>query len=652
MTQTRARLPGSDETSGRRFADRIADARLRLRVVRPSFVSLLMRPTAPPIWLGIVVAASLMVIETVAVIYLRQLTGKPFGTLYMISVLVVSTVWGFGLSAITSVFSAMAYAYFRTYPHLHFGPTELSFWLSIVVFLFVALLANTIAAVARTGERFSELSSDVLAIVGPDRFIRVNRACGRILGYSEEEVTSQPWINIIAPGDRDRVRSLLGGSADSTERARFESRMICKDGSWRWVEWNVVWHGGLAYAIGRDVTERRREQDQLHQTRTMLEASRDGLSILVKQQEALRRIATLVAQGAVTPSEVYSAVAEEMVRCLDCDGAGVFRYDPDGSAVVIAASSKPGSQYFPVGERMQLDDDNLLAWILQTGRPARHDNVEGARGPVIARVREFGIRSGVGAPIVVNGRVWGVAIVASTQQGLLPSDTEERVGDFADLVAAAIANAANRAELIASRARIVAAADDARRRLERNLHDGAQQQLIALGLDARMAAAVVPDELDGLKQQLAQIASGLTEANEDLQEISRGLHPAILSKGGLLPALKALARRSAIPVTFDVAVDRRLPEAAEVAAYYVVAEGLTNAAKHSRASEVTVSANTDDANLCSVRARQRNRRSTVGKGSGLIGLFDRVEALGGQIEIDCPPEGGTLLHARIPLEME
>jgi PAS domain S-box-containing protein len=649
MTLKRARLPGSDETSGRRLADRIADARLRLRVMRPSFVSLLMRPTAPPIWLGLVVAASLLVIETVAVIYLRQLTGKPFGTIYMISVLVVSTVWGFGLSAITSVFSAMAYAYFRTYPHLHFGPTELSFWLSIGVFLFVALLANTIAAVARTGERFSELSSDLLAVVGPDRFIRVNRACERLLGYSEDEMTSQPWINLVAPENRDRVRTLLGRSAGSAEPVRFESRMICKDGSWRWVEWNVVWHEGLAYAIGRDITERRREQDQLHQTRTMLEASRDGLSILVKQQEALRRMATLVAKSAVTPSEVYSAVAEEMVRCLDCEGAGVFRYDPDGSAIVVAGSSKPGSQYLPVGERMPVDDDNLLAWILQTGRPARHDDIEGARGPVITRIRELGIRSGVGAPIVVNGRMWGAAITASSQQEPLPSDTEERVSDFADLVAAAIANAANRAELVASRARIVAAADDARRRLERNLHDGAQQQLIALGLDARMAEASVPAELDGLKQQLAHLASGLTEAFEDLQEISRGLHPAILSKGGLRPALKALARRSAIPVTFDVAVDRRLPESSEVAAYYVVAEGLANAAKHSRASEVTVSANTDDANLFLCVQDNGIGGAHVGEGSGLIGLFDRVEALGGQFEIDCPPEGGTLLHATIPL---
>ena len=210
MTQKRPRLPGSDETSGRRLADRISDAGLRLRVMRPSFVSLMMRPTAPPIWLGIAVATSLIVVETVAVVYLKQLTGQPFGTLYMVDVLVVSTIWGFGLSAITSVFTALAYTYFRNWPHTHFGPWELGFWLSIVVFLFVALLANTIAAVARTGERFSDLSSDLLAVVGPDRFIRVNRACERILGYSEDEMTSQPWINLVAPEDRDRVRSLLG----------------------------------------------------------------------------------------------------------------------------------------------------------------------------------------------------------------------------------------------------------------------------------------------------------------------------------------------------------------------------------------------------------------------------------------------------------
>src|SRR6476660_1442923 len=420
MTQKRPRLPGSDETSDRRLADRIFDARLRMRVMRPSFVSLMMRPTAPPIWLGIVVAASLLVVETFAVVYLKQLTGQPFGTLYMVDVLVISTIWGFGLSAVTSVVTALAYTYFRNWPHTHCGPWEPGFWISIAVFLFVALLANMIAAVARTGERFSELSSDLLAIVGPDRFIRVNRACERILGYSEDEMTSQPWINLVAPEDRDRVRSTLGAFDGSTEPVRFDSRMIRKDGSWRWIEWSVVLHGGLAYAIGRDITERRDEQDQLYQTRTMLEASRDGLSVLAKQQEALRRMATMVANGLVTPSEVYSAVAEEMVRCLDCDGAAVLQYEPDGSAARIAASSKPGTTYPPVGERMPFDDDNPLAWSLQTGRPTRHDDTARADGPVVVRIRQFGIRSGVGAPIVVNGRVWGAAIVSSKQPEPLP----------------------------------------------------------------------------------------------------------------------------------------------------------------------------------------------------------------------------------------
>ena len=185
MTQKRPRLPGSDDSSPRPLADRISDARLRVRVMRPSFVALMMRPTAPPIWLGIAVGASFFVVETVAVVYLKQLTGQPFGVLYMVGVLVVSTVWGFGLSAITSVVTALAYTYFRNWPHTNFGPWEPGFWMSIVVFLFVALLANIIAAVARTGEQFSELSSDLLAIVGPDRFIRVNRACERVLGYSQ-----------------------------------------------------------------------------------------------------------------------------------------------------------------------------------------------------------------------------------------------------------------------------------------------------------------------------------------------------------------------------------------------------------------------------------------------------------------------------------
>jgi signal transduction histidine kinase len=301
---------------------------------------------------------------------------------------------------------------------------------------------------------------------------------------------------------------------------------------------------------------------------------------------------------------------------------------------------------------MPADDENLLAWIRRTGKPARHDDIEGVNGPVIVRVRELGIRSGVGAPIVVNGAVWGAAIVASSHEELLPPGTEERVGDFADLVAAAIANAASRAELIASRARIVTTADDARRRIERNLHDGAQQRLVALKLQAGMALTSVPPELDDLEAQLRRLTSGLSEALDELREIASGLHPAILSNGGLLAAVKALARRSAIPVTFDLAIDHRVPESAEVAAYYVVAEGLANAAKHSTASEVVVSAHTDGASLVLCLQDNGIGKADPSKGSGLIGLVDRVHALGGQMEVRSPAGGGTLLRATIPLAQD
>jgi signal transduction histidine kinase len=210
----------------------------------------------------------------------------------------------------------------------------------------------------------------------------------------------------------------------------------------------------------------------------------------------------------------------------------------------------------------------------------------------------------------------------------LPPDTEARIGDFADLVATAIANAATRAELIASRARMVAAADDARRRIERDLHDGAQQRLVALGVQLRLAEASVPPDLAPLKEQLDDVVSGLTGASADLQEISRGIHPAILSKGGLGPALKTLARRSIVPVDLDLelGVDRRLPDSVEVGAYYVVSEALTNAAKHARASVVKVDVKAEGANLhLSIRDDGIGGANSR-KGSGLIGLVDRVEA--------------------------
>ena len=383
----------------------------------------------------------------------------------------------------------------------------------------------------------------------------------------------------------------------------------------------------------------------------MVETNRDELTVLVEQQAALRRVATLVARG-VPPSDVFAAVVMELSRCLGTDYAALFRCETGGAATLVAAWDRPGATKEPVGGRFSLEVENLAATVLRTGRAARMDSHRNAPGSAAADIPEPGSRSGVGAPIVADGRLWGSAIVGSSGPEALPPDTAARVGDFADLVATAIANAATREELTASRARIVAAADDARRRFERDLHDGAQQGLVSLGLELRTLEAAVPPELPALKRQISNMVSGLAAISEDLQEIARGIHPAILSKGGLGPALNTLARRSGVPVKLDLRLNRELVESAEVAAYYVVAEALTNAAKHARATEVTVCVEVDGANLRLSIQDDGIGGAHAGKGSGLAGLTDRVEALGGQIEIASHTGNGTSLLVEIPLEAQ
>jgi signal transduction histidine kinase len=388
-------------------------------------------------------------------------------------------------------------------------------------------------------------------------------------------------------------------------------------------------------------------------TRDELQASRDRSHALAEQQAALRRVATLVARGA-SPSEVFSAVAEELARCLHVENASVMRYESDTAAVVLAvAALEPRLKRTQVvteivGTRLTLEGDNTAMMVLRTGRPARMESFENATGSLAETIRGMGLCSGVSVPIVVGGRVWGTAGAGSAAP--MPPGTEAQMADFADLVATAIANAATRDELIASRARIVAAADDARRRLERDLHDGAQQRLVSLGLKVRLAeASVLPEQID-LRNELCGIASGLSEVSKDLQEISRGIHPAIQSRGGLGPALQALARRCPVPVNLEMAVEGRLPEPVEVAAYYVVAEALTNAAKYAQASQVSVCAEAKGANLSLSIHDDGIGGADTHKGSGLIGLKDRVEVLGGDVQITSPPGGGTSLRIAIPVK--
>jgi signal transduction histidine kinase len=507
-------------------------------------LALVVRPTSPPVWLGILVAAAFITGETLLVHQLQRiLPENAFGALFLLGVLVVSAGWGFWLAVSTSLASALVYVYFHMETHGGFIPRHPQDALAILIFLPVALLANFLAGQARL-------------------------------------------------------------RAAESEQRRLEA-----------------------------------------------EVSHAQAAALAEQQAALRRVATLVARG-VDSTQVYPAAVAELSHGLGIDNVALLCYESGEAVVLLAARDDSGLTKTAIGERITLDGENLPAMILATGAPARIDSIEATDGATADRFRRLGLRSAVGAPIIVDGRTWGALVIGSSQPELLPPETETRIGDFADLVATAISNAETRAELTASRARIVAAGDQARRRFERDLHDGAQQRLVSLGLALRAVEAAIPEGQQELRDQLSVVVDGLVGVGTELREISRGIHPAILSKGGLGPAIKALARRSAVPVGLDLNVERRLAESVEVAAYYVVAEALTNAAKHAQASEVHVSAVAGHDELVLTISDDGIGGAVAGAGSGLIGLKDRVEALAGELGIASPDGGGTTLTVAIPLQCE
>jgi signal transduction histidine kinase len=380
--------------------------------------------------------------------------------------------------------------------------------------------------------------------------------------------------------------------------------------------------------------------------------SRAALAQLAEEQASLRRVATLVARGPA-PQEVFAAVAEEVGRLLAVDFTILVRYDPQGTLEVAGTWTRTGaSAPTPVGGRLPLGGRNVTTMVYQTGQAARidySDHVSGVIGQVASR--DWGLRSSVGVPVSAESRVWGCMVVAFSGQELrpLPADTDARLASFTELVATAIANTESRSELAASRRRIVAASDEARRRIERDLHDGTQQRLVSLGLAVRAAEANAPADRGDLRAELSRIAGGLADAVTELQEFSRGIHPAILSERGLGPALRTLARRSAVPVDLDVTTNARYPEPIEIAAYYVASEALANAMKHARASIVHIELDTPDTAL-----RLAIRDDGIGgadpaRGSGLTGLRDRIEAVGGTFDVTSPAKGGTTLLIEIPV---
>ena len=365
-----------------------------------------------------------------------------------------------------------------------------------------------------------------------------------------------------------------------------------------------------------------------------------------EEQAALRRVATLVARAAA-PQEVFAVVTEEAGRLLGADHASLSRYDPDGAIRVVSAWNRTGTA-FPIGTWWSIGGRNLHTLVFRTHRPARIDDYAGASGPVAETARELGLRAGVGVPVSVEGRLWGLMIVECCGEPL-SAGTEARLAGFTELAATAIANAEAQAALAASRARVVATADATCRRLERDLHDGVQQRLVSLALQLRAAQAAASPGEGELAQRLEGAVTDVTGVLEELRDIAHGLHPAILAKGGLRPALKALARHSAVSVRLDVRVEGRLPEQAEIAAYYVVAEALANAAKHAHATAAEVEVATGEGVLRVSIRDDGHGGADFGHGSGLAGLRDRVEALGGHLWLHSPPGAGTTLQAQLPM---
>jgi signal transduction histidine kinase len=680
---------------------------------RPGPSSILLRPTAPPLSVGIVVAAVAIVIETVLVLVLRHFVRhEAFEVVYLLGILTISMIWGLGLAVALSVVSAAVLAYIRDWPRTHFAPFGLEDLVFLTAFLAVALCTNLVVGWARARTVETQASRDKLRVLAEDqaalRRVATLVARGvepsRVFAMVTDEMRRSMhvgvvglWrfedgaITLVAAATEPAMlakwpigtRTPIEGNnlASSVLRTGRPARMdtyakaagpiaarVREQGVRAAVGLPIIVGGrvwGMA-AIGSvsadplpvDAEARMNDFAELvataianAATRDELQASRDSLSSLATQQSALRRVATLAARGA-RPSEVFAAVAEEMACCLNVTNAEILQYVDehvgDRAATVVANFAHPGEPAFPVGKHLTLEGDSVIAMVLRTGRAARKDDWDNAKGSVAALARELGVRSVAGAPIVVDERLWGVALVRSTRPEPLPADTEERIAEFAELVATAIAAASARAELIKSRGRIVAAADLTRRRLERTLHDGAQQLAVSLRLKLRIAEESVSSESDELKQLLSQIASGMTGLIDELQEISRGIHPAMLSRGGLGPAIQTLARRSTLPVTLEIGKLERLPESVEVAAYYVIAEAVTNAAKHAQASQIMVTVNADEENLHVSVSDDGVGGADRGKGSGLLGLKDRVAALEGKLEISSPAGGGTSLRATIP----
>jgi signal transduction histidine kinase len=656
---------------------------------------------------GLAAGAAGIAVVTAAIWALQQFVPVlALGGLYVLAILPVAVVWGFWAALVVALASATMFDFLFVPPLYVLTLTSPSSVAPLVIAGLTAYVASNLADRVRQRTQEAEsLARDVRsAEVQVQRFADEQAALRRVAvlvarGAPPEEVFAAVTMEVARQLPADHANLLrydpghamtIVGARDSMTvgaRARLGGRNIvtlvletgrpariddyadssgaAADLGREWgfraavgapirIEgrlWGVMVAASREEPLPADTEARLAGFTELVATAIANAQARVEVRGFADEQAALRRVATLVARAA-PPEEVFAAVTAEVGRLLSCELAVLNRYDPDGAAAtVVGAWARTGAPLpLPVGTRWSVGGRNVTTLVFNTGRAARIDDYADATGPAADLTRERGIRSIVGAPVSVAGRLWGFMSVMSAREEPLPADTDARLAGFTELVGTALANADSRAQLTASRARIAAAADDARRRIERDLHDGTQQRLVALSLELRLAQSTVPADLPQLQTQIGRFADELTGALEELSELARGIHPAILSEGGLGLALRTLTRRTPIPVELDIRTETRSPDPIEAAAYYVVSEALTNTTKHAHASHAHVTVEQHDAHLHLSIRDDGIGGADPARGSGLIGLRDRVQALGGSIEVNSPAGDGTAILVELPLQ--
>jgi len=499
----------------------------------------------------------------------------------------------------------------------------------------------------------TETTQSLVCVLDRDgRILLFNDACERATGFGRDEVLGRDARDFVIPREEAEA---FGEVLAHVWKTGLSSPQVghwqTKDGGRRLIAWSnkpmLGDDGGPIYLVttGLDLTERVGGGEDVRAFEGDLEAKLAEVGRLAQEQRALRRVATLVASEA-SPERVFTAVSEECARVLDVNGSAVFRFEGDDTATVVGRYDRDEVGAFQVGDRILADDNTAIGRARDTGLPARIDDYFALSTEVAKTMIRVGYRSTVAAPIFVAGVPWGAVGIASSES--LPPESENRLYAFCELVSLAVASAQAREDLSSSRARIVKAGDEQRRKLERNLHDGAQQRLVSLALTLRLARAKLEQEPDAVAPLLQQGAEELDKALEELRELARGLHPATLTEQGLGSALKALGER--LPVQVEVnAPEERFPAHVEATAYYIVSEALTNVAKHAEASCAKVAFGRDDESLrFEISDDGRGGADPTG-GTGILGLRDRAESLGGTLFVVSPPGKGTVVTCALPL---